>query len=111
MNYKMMGRFIAQILTIEALFMIPALVLSLVFGETGAMYSYLWTLGAIALAVLVLNLICRGAPSAFYAKEGLVCVGISWIVMSAFGCLPFYLSREIPRYIDAFFEIDRKSVV
>ena len=104
MNYKMMGRFIAQILTIEALFMIPALVLSLVFGETGAMYSYLWTLGAIALAVLVLNLICRGAPSAFYAKEGLVCVGISWIVMSAFGCLPFYLSREIPRYIDAFFE-------
>ena len=105
MNYKMMGRFIAQILTIEALFMIPALVLALVFGETGAMYSYLWTLGAIALAVVVLNLICRGAPSAFYAKEGLVCVGISWIVMSAFGCLPFYLSREIPRYIDAFFEI------
>jgi len=104
MNYKMMGRFIAQILTIEGLFMIPALVLSLVFGETGAMYSYLWTLGAIALAVLVLNLICRGAPSAFYAKEGLVCVGISWIVLSAFGCLPFFLSREIPRYIDAFFE-------
>ena len=105
MNYKMMGRFIAQILSIEALFMVPALILSLVFGETGAMYAFLYTLAAIAVTVLVLNLICRGAPSAFYAKEGLVCVGVSWIVLSLFGCLPFYLSREIPAFIDAFFEI------
>ena len=105
MNYKMMGRFIAQILSIEALFMVPALILSLVFGETGAMYAFLYTLAAIAATVLVLNLICRGAPSAFYAKEGLVCVGVSWIVLSLFGCLPFYLSREIPAFIDAFFEI------
>ena len=105
MNYKMMGRFIAQILSIEALFMVPALILSLVFGEIGASYAFLYALGAIMLTVLVLNLICRGAPSAFYAKEGLVCVGVSWIVLSLFGCLPFYLSREIPAFIDAFFEI------
>ena len=105
MNYKMMGRFIAQILTIEGVFMIPALILSLVFGESGATYAFLYTIGAIALAVMMLSLICRGAPSAFYAKEGLVCVGISWIVLSLFGCLPFYLSQEIPAFIDAFFEI------
>ena len=105
MNYKMMGRFIAQSLAIEGAFLIPALILSLVFGESGAMYAFLYTLGAIFLAVLILNLICRGAPSAFYAKEGLVCVGASWIVLSLFGCLPFYLSREIPAFIDAFFEI------
>ena len=105
MNYKMMGRFIAQILTIEGLFMIPALILSLVFRETGVTYAYLYTLGAIALATTALTLICRGAPSAFYAKEGLVCVGASWIVLSLFGCLPFWISREIPVFIDAFFEI------
>jgi len=105
MNYKMMGRFIAQILTIEGVFMVPALILSLVFGESGAMWAFLYTIGAIILMGIVLNLICRGAPSAFYAKEGLVCVGISWIVMSLFGCLPFYLSREIPAFVDAFFEI------
>jgi trk system potassium uptake protein TrkH len=35
----------------------------------------------------------------------MVCVGISWVVLSLFGCLPFVISREIPRYIDAFFEI------
>ena len=105
MNYKMMGRFIAQILSIEALFMIPALILSLCFRETGAAYAFAYTLAAIAVAVAALSLICRGAPSAFYAKEGLVCVGASWIVLSLFGCLPFWLSREIPAFIDAFFEI------
>ena len=105
MNYKMMGRFIAQILSIEGLFMIPALMISLCSGTAAASIGFLIAMGIIAVLVLVLALICRGAPSAFYAREGLVCVGISWIVLSLLGCLPFYISREIPRYIDAFFEI------
>ena len=36
MNYKMMGRFIAQILSIEGAFMLPALAISLFCGETQA---------------------------------------------------------------------------
>ena len=105
MNYKMMGRFIAQILFIEALFMLPALGISLYCGESAATKGFLITLGLIALVTAILALVCRGAPSAFYAKEGLVCVGVSWIVLSLLGCLPFYISGEIPSYIDAFFEI------
>ena len=30
---------------------------------------------------------------------------MSWIIMSALGCLPFYISRQIPNYIDALFEM------
>ena len=105
MNYKMMGRFIGQILMVEAVFMIPALIVSLCYGEYPAMWSFLIAMAACLVVSLVLRLVCKGAPSAFYAKEGLVCVGLSWIVLSLFGCLPFYLSREIPNYIDAFFEI------
>ena len=105
MNFKMMGRFIAQILTIEGVFMIPALGISLYCGDAMAVKGFIYTLLVIAGCVCVLLLLCRGAPSAFYAKEGLVCVGGSWIVLSLVGCLPFYISEEIPRYIDAFFEI------
>ena len=105
MNYKMMGRFIAQILLIEGIFLIPALLISFFGGESMAVRGFLWTLAVIAVLELVLQMLCRGAPSAFYAKEGLVCVGISWVVMSLVGCLPFYISREIPSYVDAFFEI------
>ena len=105
MNYKMMGRFIAQILVIEGLFMIPAAIISLCYGEFPALWSFLISMAACCLVSLVLHLFCKGAPSAFYAKEGLVCVGLSWIVLSLFGCLPFWISREIPAFIDAFFEI------
>ena len=105
MNYKMMGRFTAQILSIEGLFMIPALLISIFSGEAMAVRGFLYTLALIAGIVLVLTLLCRGAPSAFYAREGLVCVGFSWIVLSLVGCLPFYISREIPLLIDCFFEM------
>ena len=105
MNYKMMGRFISQILFLEAFFMIPALLISLGYQENNAARAFGISIILVFLISLVLYRFCKGAPSAFYAKEGLVCVGISWLVLSALGCLPFYLSREIPSYVDAFFEI------
>ncbi len=38
------------------------------------------------------------------AKDGLAVVGLSWIFLSAFGALPFFLSGEVSSYTDAFFE-------
>ena len=105
MNYKMMGRFLSQILFIEAFFMLPALAISLGYREFTAARAFVITVVLICAAALVLYRLCKGAPSAFYAKDGLVCVGISWIILSIFGCLPFWISREIPSYVDAFFEI------
>ena len=105
MNYKMMGRFLAQIVAVEAVFMLPALAISLFYGESGAAIAFLWTLAVIVLVMGVLFALCRGAGSIFGAKEGLVCVSISWIVLSMLGCLPFFFSGAIPNYIDALFEI------
>ena len=105
MNYKMMGRFLALTLSVEALFMLPALFISLFCAEYTAVWSFLTSIALLILAAGILYLICKSAPTAFGAKEGLVCVSISWIVMSLFGCLPFWFSREIPNYIDALFEI------
>ena len=104
MNYKMMGRFLSQILLIEAVFMIPAVGIGLFNTEWMAVQGFLIAIGASVLVAGALYLLCKGAPSAFYAKEGMVCVGISWIALSLFGCLPFFASREIPQFIDAFFE-------
>ena len=104
MNYRMMGKFIAQILIVEAAFMLPAGFICLGYGEINAMWSFFVSIGITSAVSAVLFLVCKGAPNAFYAKEGLVCVGISWIVLSFFGCLPFWISQEIPAFIDAFFE-------
>lgn len=104
MNYKMMGRFIGHILLVEAVFMIPSLIISLVGQENMACMGFAASIGITLAISLLLLVLCKGSRRSFKAKEGLVCVGISWIVMSLLGCLPFYLSREIPSYLDALFE-------
>ena len=104
MNYKMMGRFIGQILSLQAVLMIPALLISVFKSETGAVNAFILSI-AISLAIGgLLLLLCRKAERLFGAREGLSCVGLSWIAMSLLGCLPFWLSGEIPHFMDAFFE-------
>ena len=104
MNYKMMGRFTAQMLLIEGIFLIPALLISLFLGESAAAYGFAVTLGLIALVGSPMYFFCRDAKSAFYATDGMVCVAISWLVLSLVGAIPFYISEAIPSYIDALFE-------
>ena len=104
MNVKMMGKFISQIVAIEAIFMIPALVISLCLGETAAVKGFLVTLCIMVLVSGVLYLSCRRAGRLFGAREGLVCVGFSWIILSLLGCIPFVVSGNIPKFVDAFFE-------
>lgn len=105
MNYKMMGRFVGKILVVEAVFMIPALLISLWEREFPAVKGFFLGIAAIVVIAGLLLWLCKGSANRFYAKEGLACVGISWIVMSILGCLPFWLSGAIPRFIDAFFEM------
>lgn len=105
MNFKMMGRFLSQILLVEALFLLPPLLVSVVDAEHRAAIAFVQTILITVAAAGVLWLFCRKAAGGFRAREGLVCVGMSWIFMSVLGCLPFVLSGEIPNYIDALFEI------
>ena len=105
MNMKMMGRFIAQIVAIEAVFMLPALAISLGYGEWPAVQAFLVTLAIMLALAGGMYLLCRRAGRLFGAKEGLVCVALSWMVMSLLGALPFVLSGQVEHYIDALFEI------
>ena len=105
MNFKMIGRFLAQIIAIEAVFMLPALGISLGYGETNAVHGFLMALVICVCLAGLLFLTCRKAGRLFGAREGLVCVSFSWVALSLLGCLPFWFSREIPQFIDAFFEI------
>jgi len=105
MNYKMMGRLFGLILCAESAFMIPSLILALTDAEMRVALGFGITMGLCALIGGVLLLLCRGAKTDFYAKEGLVCVGLSWILMCLFGALPFFIGDDIPSYVDAVFEI------
>ena len=105
MNYKMMGRFIGQIVAVEAAFLIPAVLISLGYGESGAVSALVLTMAIMAAVGGGLMYLCRGAGKLFGAREGLACVSLCWIVMSMLGCLPFVFSGAIPSYVDALFEM------
>lgn len=104
MNFRMIGRFLAQIIAVEAVFLIPALAVSLGYGELNTVQVFLMSLAIMSATAGLLWLFCRGSKRIFGAKEGIVCVGLSWFVLSLLGCLPFCLSGEIPNFIDALFE-------
>ena len=105
MNYRMMGRFIGLIVAIEAVLLLPALGISLGYEEAAAVRGFLWTFAAMAVLGGLLFGFCRKAGRLFGAREGMVCVGVSWVVLSILGCLPFVISGAIPAFIDAFFEV------
>ena len=104
MNYKMMGRFNALILALEAAFMLPAFLISIFLSETASAYSFLITMGILLAVSALLAILSKNATRDFYAREGLICVGSSWILLSLFGCLPFVFSGVIPNFVDALFE-------
>ena len=103
MNYKMTAYVLGKMLGVEALVLcIPAAV-SLIYGETSDMAAFGIT--SVVLCIFFL-LFGRKKPEngRIYGKDGLVIVAAAWILWSVFGALPFYLSREIPSYVDALFE-------
>lgn len=105
MNYKVIGKIISQILAIEAALMLPAVIISVCDGEANAAKAFLLTMGITFVFSGIFALLSRNAKKGFYAREGLVCVGLGWIFLSLFGCLPFVISGEIPHFVDALFEI------
>ncbi len=104
MNRKIIGKILAFLLMLETLFLLPSALISAFHGEWGALRGTVITMAASFAGGLVLWLICRRAKRDFYAREGFLITALGWLVMSAVGALPFYISGEIPHYVDALFE-------
>ncbi|MBR2324945.1 MAG: TrkH family potassium uptake protein, partial [Clostridia bacterium] len=105
MNYKMMGRLFGLILCLESVFMIPAFLLAFADKDEAVARGFFITAVICAVIGLGLLILSRRAKSGFYAKEGLVCVGLSWILLCFFGALPLFIGDDIPSFIDALFEM------
>lgn len=103
MNVAMICRILSLTLCVEAAFMVPALGIALAKGETAASAAFAATMAAIVLISVLLRRI-PARRREYYAREGFVTVGLSWVALSAFGALPFCLSGAVPSYVDCFFE-------
>lgn len=102
MNYSIIRYVLGTVLKFEALFLCLPLVVALFYREGCALDFFIVIL--ICLTVGELFSFKKPKSYVFYAVEGYISVSLSWIALSLFGALPFWLSREIPSYTDALFE-------
>ena len=103
MNLRIIGIYLGHILRIEGLFMFPALFISLYKNEHNCVVAFGITI-ALLLIIGQLLLLIKPKRKEIFAREGFAIVSLSWIIISVFGALPFYISGEIPKFIDCFFE-------
>ena len=101
MNYRMLRYLLGCILLIEAILMLLPLATAMIHGESVLPFVYTISL---LLLIAVPCVLLKPKDTRIYAREGFVCVSAAWILLSAFGALPFVFSGAIPSYIDALFE-------
>lgn len=102
-NRKMIFRILGILLFMEAAMFLVCASVSWYYREK----EYIYFIYSILINVGVggvLLLLGRNAPNMVTRRDGYCIVAFTWLLFTAFGMLPFYLSGEIPSITDAFFE-------
>ena len=102
MNKKMITYVLGILLITEgSLLLLPTLI-ALYYKEN--VVSFLITIAATVASGFVMT---RFKPhdKTIVSMDGFAIVSLGWILISLFGALPFFISKEIPNYLDAVFEV------
>lgn len=102
MNKKMITYVLGILLITEgALLLLPTLI-ALYYKEN--VVPFLITIAATVASGFVMT---RFKPhdKTIVSMDGFAIVSLGWILISLFGALPFFISKEIPNYLDAVFEV------
>ena len=102
MNGAMILYILGQVMRIEGVLMLPSFLVGLCYGEKQGWVYLIWGFVCVLLGTLIAYR--KPKNTMIYLKEGCVSTALCWIILSAFGAVPFVLTGEIPRFIDAMFE-------
>ena len=103
MNKRLVVKLLGRLLLMEAALMLPALLISLILGQGDSM-AFVYAILITAAAGAVPAFFFKPERNDLNPKDGIAVAGLSWIVLSFFGALPFWLSGAIPHFTDAYFE-------
>ena len=102
-NIRSIIHVLGFLLIVEGFFMFTGLPFAFYYGE--AKWYVLLISGLITISVgFLLWITTRGRFKNINKREGYLIVGLTWVVISLFGTLPFIISGSIPSFTDAFFE-------
>lgn len=102
MNKSMIAYILGWIMKLEGLFMLIPVLVALIYREHNGVWFAIVAVCALVFGAVVTHK--KPESNVFYMREGCIATAMSWFIMSVIGCLPFFLSGEIPSFIDALFE-------
>lgn len=102
MNRSMIRYMLGTVICFEGIFLLLPMLVGFCCREKSA-FAFLVT-SLLCLALGGLMILKKPKSNVFYAMEGFVSVSVSWIALSFFGALPYFISGEIPHFADALFE-------
>lgn len=102
MNYRMILRILSRVSLSEGAFLLISACVALGYGED-VLLPYGVPIALLAALGLAMGAL-RPRTQTLYARDAFAAVALSWIYLSVFGALPFYLDGAIPSFIDCLFE-------
>ena len=100
MNFRLVFRVTGKTLLVLAASMLLPLLVCLIYREDP--FPFLLAITASGAMGLLLSLI--RSNDHFFPREGFFTVALIWLLVGAFGALPFYFCGFFESYIDCFFE-------
>lgn len=102
-NVRMLYKIIGVLVLVETAMLLCCIGVSLFYKEND-LISLIITSVVTLMAGTLLVFAGRNAGKHFSRRDGIIVVSSSWVVVSLFGMLPFYISGYIPDITNAFFE-------
>ncbi|HHY83052.1 MAG TPA: TrkH family potassium uptake protein [Clostridiales bacterium] len=103
MDFGIILKALGLLLLVESASMLPSLGVAMYYRQ-GDAKAFMLSIIITLTAGLIMTFASRSKKGMVRYKEGFMIVGFGWVLASAFGALPFYLSGSIDRFVDAFFE-------
>ena len=102
MNRRMIVFLLGRILFLEAVLMLPSVLVGIIYREA-ITWCFLPAIGALIL--LGLFGVKKPKDTVIYAREGFLTVAAAWVLMSLFGAVPLWLCGGFKTFWDCLFEI------
>ncbi|MDO4834188.1 MAG: TrkH family potassium uptake protein [Bacillota bacterium] len=97
---KIMGR----IFILTGFFMIPPMIVSLIFGETAIAGDFAVTVILSLLTGCIIVHLFPGEIGLLHVRDGFLIVSLAWILVSLISSVPYLMSGSANSFADAFFE-------
>lgn len=102
MNRSIISYILGWVLKLEGMFLLIPCLVAVAYREESGWYFLATGIAAFVMGALITHK--KPENPVFHMREGCIATALSWILISLVGCLPFWLSGEIPSFTDALFE-------